>query len=179
MPTGAYLSGRHYFFAHFLYDGLLFFQWVVRTRVLGLEVNFMTNEQRERITTMRQNGCGYTTIAKAVGLTKDNVKAYCRAHNLGGIKADSNARISPEQDFCLYCGKSLQQSYGRKKIKFCSSNCRQQWWNAHPEQVRRKAIYTFTCAHCGKSFTAYGNAGRKYCSHSCYISDRFNGGEPA
>jgi hypothetical protein len=42
MPTGAYLSGRQYFFAHFLYDGLLFFQWVVRTRVLRLEDKYMT-----------------------------------------------------------------------------------------------------------------------------------------
>ena len=52
MPTGDFLSGRHYFFAHFLYDGLLFFQWVVRTKVLGLEDNLMTNEQKERITTI-------------------------------------------------------------------------------------------------------------------------------
>ena len=54
----------------------------------------MTNEQRERIATMRQDGCGYTTIAKVVGLTKDSVKAYCRAHNLAGMKAQSNARIA-------------------------------------------------------------------------------------
>jgi hypothetical protein len=42
MPTGDYLSGRHYFFAHFLYDGLHFFQWVVRTRVVRLEDKNMT-----------------------------------------------------------------------------------------------------------------------------------------
>ena len=42
MPTGEYLSGRHYFFALFLYEGLLFFQWVVRTRVLRLEDKYMT-----------------------------------------------------------------------------------------------------------------------------------------
>ena len=45
----------------------------------------MTNEQKERITAMRHDGYGYTTIAKAVGLTKDNVKAYCRAHDLAGV----------------------------------------------------------------------------------------------
>lgn len=32
---------------------------------------------------------------------------------------------------------------------------------------------TIACAHCGKPFTAYGNKERKYCSHNCYISDRF------
>lgn len=137
----------------------------------------MTNEQRERIAIMRHEGFGYTTIAKAVGLTKDNVKAYCRTHSLAGIKAQSNARITPEHDFCLKCGKSLIQTPGRKKIKFCSAYCRQQWWNAHPEQVIRKATYSFTCAYCGKQFTAYGNANRKYCCHDCYVAARFKGGE--
>ena len=178
MPTGEYLSGRHYFFAHFLYDGLLFFQWVVRTRVLGLEDNIMTNEQRERIATMRQDGCGYSTIAKAIGLTKDNVKAYCRTHNLAGIKAQSNARITVNTGFCLQCGKPLCQTPGKKKVKFCAADCRQQWWNAHPEQVVRKALYPFTCACCGKYFTAYGNTSRKYCCHSCYITARFKGEKP-
>ena len=139
----------------------------------------MTTEQKQRIADMRQNGCGYTNIAKAVGLTKDNVKAYCRAHDLAGIKAQNNARIAPDQDFCLKCGKPLQQLPGRKKVKFCSADCRQQWWNAHPEAVRQKAIYTFTCAHCGRPFTDYGNSKRKYCSHACYIAARFKGGDPA
>lgn len=39
--------------------------------------------------------------------------------------------------------------------------------------IYRKAVYAYTCAHCGKPFTAYGNKERKYCSHNCYISDRF------
>lgn len=61
--------------------------------------------------------------------------------------------------------------------KFCSDNCRTAWWNAHPEKVNRRAVYHFTCAHCGKPFTAYGNAKRKYCSHACYIADRYKGGD--
>jgi len=138
----------------------------------------MTNEQRERIATMRQDGCGYTTIAKTVGLTKDNVKAYCRAHDLAGIKAQSNARIKPDQGFCLQCGKPLRQTPSKKKVKFCSADCRQQWWNAHPEQVVRKAIYSFVCACCGKPFTDYGNNSRKYCCHNCYVVARFKGGKP-
>lgn len=138
----------------------------------------MTNEQRERIAAMRQDGFGYTTIAKAVGLTKDSIKAFCRAHDLAGVKAQSNARITPDQSFCLCCGKPLRQTPGRKKVKFCSADCRQQWWNTHPEQVTRKAIYSFTCAYCGKVFTAYGNTRRKYCCHSCYVVARFKGGEP-
>ena len=78
MPIGEFFSDGHYFFALFLYDGLLFFQWVVRTRLLGLEDNLMTNEQRERITTMRQDGIGYIKIAQALGLSENTVKSYCR-----------------------------------------------------------------------------------------------------
>ena len=59
----------------------------------------MTTEQRERIGSLRQEGYGYTAIAKAIGLTKDGVKAYCRAHGLAGVKARSNARVAPEQEF--------------------------------------------------------------------------------
>jgi len=78
---------------------------------------------------------------------------------------------------CPQCGALLTQTPGRKRVKFCSDNCRTAWWNAHPEKVNRKAVYHFTCAHCGKPFTAYGNTQRKYCSHACYIADRYKGGD--
>jgi hypothetical protein len=29
------------------------------------------------------------------------------------------------------------------------------------------------CVHCGKEF--HGRSGRKYCSHRCYIAERFGG----
>ena len=138
----------------------------------------MTNEQRKKIQELRGHGYGYATIAGAIGLSKDSVKAFCRKNNLGGVVAETNARIDLTCGVCLNCGKQLQQAPGRKKIKFCSAGCRQQWWNAHPEAVQQKAVYAFTCARCGKTFTAYGNAERKYCSHACYIAARFKGGEP-
>ena len=37
-----------------------------------------------------------------------------------------------------------------------------------PEMLDKKALYTHTCAGCGRKFTAYGNSRRKYCSHACY-----------
>ena len=137
----------------------------------------MTNQQKDQITALRSQGFGYATIAKAVGLKKDAVVAYCRKMGLTGTKAMDNSRIDLDADFCLQCGAFLTQTPGRKRIKFCSDKCRVAWWNAHPEKVNRKAVYDFTCAHCGKPFTAYGNVGRKYCSHSCYIADRFKGGD--
>lgn len=137
----------------------------------------MTNLQKEQITTLREQGYGYATIAKAVGIKKDTVVAFCRKEGLTGIKAQSNDRITLDAGFCLHCSSLLHQIPGRKKVKFCSDKCRTAWWNSHPEAVNRKAVYSFICTHCGKPFTAYGNAGRKYCSHACYIADRYKGGD--
>ena len=130
----------------------------------------MTNQQKEQITALRSQGYGYATIAKAVGLKKDTVVAFCRKMGMTGTKAADNRRIELDAGFCLQCGALLTQTPGRKRVKFCSDNCRTAWWNAHPEKVNRRAVYHFTCAHCGKPFTAYGNAKRKYCSHACYIA---------
>ena len=118
----------------------------------------MTNEQREKITTLRHQGFGYTAIANSVGLSKDSVKAYCRSHGLAGEKAESHSLAEVPTQLCLNCGKTLIQIPGRKQKKFCCPECRTAWWNAHPEAVKQKAVYTFTCPECGKEFTAYGNA---------------------
>ncbi len=137
----------------------------------------MTNEQKEKIIDLRHQGYGYTAIANAVGLKKDNIKAFCRKHGLAGVKAESNARVSIVQDICLNCGKPLTQQPGVKQRKFCCPECRTKWWNAHQDQVKQKALYRFTCPECGQDFTSYGNSKRKYCSHECYIAARFKGGD--
>lgn len=136
----------------------------------------MTSEQKQQIHLLREKGYGYATIAEALGLTKNQVSAYCRRNNLSGTKAERTVSSHPDRDCCLCCGKPLTQAPGRKPIKFCSNECRVKWWNSHQDMVNKKAIYSFTCACCGKEFTAYGNTKRKYCSHACYITDRFGPG---
>ena len=76
-----------------------------------------------------------------------------------------------------YGYSKITQTPGRKEKKFCSDECRHKWWNAHPEKITRKAVYSYTCSGCKKTFTAYGNSHRKYCCHACYIADRFKGGD--
>lgn len=71
---------------------------------------------------------------------------------------------------CEQCGKPIEQNPGRKRKRFCCDACRNKWWNAHLELVKRKAVYTYTCPACGKKFTVYGNSHRKFCSHACYIA---------
>ena len=137
--------------------------------------NLMTDLQKSQIIALREQGYGYATIASSLGLTKNQVSAFCRRNQLTGTKAAVHIEDRPDPNCCRNCGKPLTQTPGRKPVKFCSDACRTKWWNGHLDKVNRKAFYTFTCAHCGRPFTAYGNDHRKYCSHDCYIADRFGG----
>ena len=123
----------------------------------------MTKSEKDLIAMFRSRGMGYKSIADKLGLNKEAVRSYCRYH---GLTANSDP-------VCPQCGKPIVQTPGRKKRRFCSVVCRQTWWNAHPEAVQQKAVYSYTCIGCGCAFTAYGNDHRKYCSHACYIQDRF------
>lgn len=56
--------------------------------------------------------------------------------------------------------------------------CRRVWWKEHPDQrnLKKENFVKHICVNCGKYFTTYGMAtvNRKYCSHDCYINDRFH-----
>ena len=134
----------------------------------------MTNEQKYLIERLRASGQGYKAVAKAVGLPKETVKSFCRRNSVFGNH--TQAVEKEKKGFCPQCGKAVERKEKTKPRRFCSAACRQAWWNAHPERVGRKAVYTFVCEKCGKPFTAYGNDNRKYCSHVCYIKARFRGG---
>ncbi len=137
----------------------------------------MNTQQKTQIASLRQKGYSYTKIADALGLSKNTVKSYCRRNGLSSAMIDA-CQHTPELTitFCKECGKEIQQTPHRKEKKFCSDTCRHKWWNERPEKITRKAVYSYTCAHCGKPFTAYGNSHRKYCCHACYIAERFKGG---
>lgn len=133
----------------------------------------MTDAQKIKIGNLRAVGYGYKKIAEQMGVSENTIKTYCRRHGLGGNKSRQGKST---ENVCLCCGVAIKQTPGRKKKKFCSDKCRNKWWNAHLDEVNRKAVYEFECPHCKKIFTAYGNKNRKYCSHECYIADRFGGG---
>jgi hypothetical protein len=159
------------FFAFLSSKRLPDLQW----KVTGGDPN-MTNEQKAVIRRLRQQNNSYVSIANTLGVSVSAVKGYCQRNGLTGLRAAAES-TPDDPSVCLGCGKPITQREGIKRVKFCCPSCRQAWWNSHPEKVNRKAIYSFTCACCGKPFTAYGNRGRKYCSHECYITDRFKGGE--
>lgn len=132
----------------------------------------MNTQQKDRIAFLRGNGESYAKIATALNIPQNTVKSYCKRNNLGGRVAVS-VEIKDNSQICKQCGNPLVQTPGLKSRKFCSDFCRLAWWAVHPEQIKQKALYDFTCPTCNKTFSAYGNATRKYCSHTCYINSRF------
>ncbi len=137
----------------------------------------MTNEQKNRISSLRKEGYSYSQVAQELGINENTVKTFCRRNGLTG-----DAGKMPEPVFqgitqkpCRQCGKPVTQYPGRKEKKFCCDACRNKWWNSHLGQVKRKAMYEYTCPSCGSTFYAYGNRNRKYCSHECYVEARFGG----
>lgn len=137
----------------------------------------MTEEQKRKVSDLRRAGMGYTETARLAGVSRDAVRSFCRRNGLAGEAAkDRPAEVQAQEGCCRECGKPLQQKEGVKRRVFCSRECREKWWHSHPGEVRQRAVYSFTCAGCGGQFTAYGNSGRKYCSHGCYIRARFKGG---
>lgn len=136
----------------------------------------MDKYQKEQIRSLRKEGLSYAEIARQVNASRDAVISFCRRNGVQEIKKKAPAPAISAGDICRKCGKPLIQVDGMKRRVFCSKECRIKWWKEHPEQLNHKAVYQYTCPHCGKSFSAYGNSKRKYCSHACYISDRFGGG---
>lgn len=138
----------------------------------------MTNEQRTRIKSMRQDGLSYAAIAGKLEISVGTVKTFCNRNGLGAaVKMSAVTADSPHR--CLCCGGEVSQASGRKEKKFCSDTCRMKWWSGHRDMVSRHAVSDLVCPYCKKHFTAYGSANRKYCSHACYTADRFGGDSPA
>jgi endogenous inhibitor of DNA gyrase (YacG/DUF329 family) len=120
----------------------------------------MTNKDKSAIISMRDKWYSYGKIADKLGLPQNTVKSVCH-------------REAEKKKRCRNCRAPLSQKHGGKPRAFCSDECRIAWWKKHPEEINRKAYYSLTCAYCGKSFESYGHKERKYCSHACYIAERF------
>lgn len=138
----------------------------------------MTDFQMKQIREFRMKGVGYRAIGSVVGLSRDVVRNYCKTHGLDGIASELTMNLKEQIQqglVCLSCGKELKQPDTGRKKKFCTDNCRRQWWVEHSDSIQRKetSFYEKTCVYCNKDFKVYGNKNRKYCSHNCYVHDRF------
>lgn len=136
----------------------------------------MTDTQAAQIKELRLKGAGYRSIASMLSLSRDTVRNYCKANGMDGFAQATVLNMKErlaEGKACICCGKELVRSGAGRPRRFCSEKCRRQWWQAHPEAGKRMAVYMKVCTRCGIEFEAYGDNRRKYCSHNCYIKDRF------
>lgn len=133
----------------------------------------MTGEQKQTVLRRRSAGFAYSQIADEVGLSLNTVKSCCRRAGLSESNASKETGNKENKDFCKQCGEKLIHTQKAKPKKFCGESCRFAYWNTHRNQMNRKAICPVVCVHCGKVFDSYNSAGRKYCSHHCYIARRF------
>ena len=134
------------------------------------------DKTKAQVRSLREAGMSLGKIAVQLGLNANTVKSWCRRNNIMPASVGTPVVDATRLVGCLNCGGVL---VGRQS-RFCCQSCRRAWWKTHPELINRKAFYTFTCAHCAKPFSAYGDAKRKYCTHACYIQHRFGtrGGRP-
>lgn len=121
----------------------------------------MRDEEREAIERLRELGWGYRKIATALGLSRDVVRNYCKRIKMAGYIVDTEKILC-----CQNCHKPLSQSKIGRRRKFCSDKCRREWGSTHPK------IYKHDCQFCEKKFESRASR-QKYCSHKCYIRDRF------
>ena len=132
----------------------------------------MNDKQKVKIQELRLQGAGYRKIAKEMGLSENTIKSYCRRHPLIEQKGDLE-----HVHYCLQCNKVIDQNGKRKEKKFCSDACRMAWWNSHRDKVNHRIVRKLDCPCCHETFIVYGNGQRNYCSHTCYVKDRFGGGQ--
>ena len=135
----------------------------------------MTETQAIQIRELRLQGAGYKAIASGVGLSRDVVRNYCKTHDLDGYAVEVVANTKEQGGICPWCSQVMRQPGTGRKRRFCSDTCRRRWWANHPEESQKQeaAFYEKTCVYCGRPFTRYGNKNNKYCSHKCYVRDRY------
>ena len=126
----------------------------------------MTDEQKQQIIALRRMGQDMAGDAAQLQLSINTVKSFCRRHSL---VAKSEASV------CEQCGKPIEQNPGRKRKRFCCDDCRNKWWNAHLELVKRKGSLHIYLSGLPKGRNSWSTATAigKFCSHACYIAYRF------
>lgn len=125
----------------------------------------MTDIQKGLIDKLRSQGYGYGRIAAELSMSKNTVKSYCQRNKI--------AEYAPCSALCKQCGAPIRSRKRYRPREFCSDKCRVTWWRNHNSRTYEKSVYRLICRHCGTAFESIGNRKRKYCSHGCYISDRF------
>ena len=125
----------------------------------------MTQNEKNKIIELRNQGKGYGEIAKELGISKSTVSTFLSRSKI----EDNNYR------YCKQCGEKITTDNTKTRI-FCCYECRDKWWNNNRDKLKSKDKYKFKCIECGTEFISYKHVNQKFCSRECYIKHRFKGG---
>ena len=79
------------------------------------------------IKSMREEGLNASQIAELLEMTVNTIRTHIRRHpEIDGARK------------CLFCGKWVVQTPGKKIKKFCSDKCRRGYWNAKRGEKNEK-----------------------------------------
>lgn len=89
----------------------------------------MTALQSERIAEMRLQNFSYSFIGRALDMSPNTVKSYCRRQ---GFAAEGPRKTKAEKEnaqLCKHCHRVMNG--GRSDRRFCSDRCRTAWRRMH------------------------------------------------
>lgn len=140
----------------------------------------MTSTEKSRIDELRAQGFGYKRIARMLGVSVSTVQSHCRraqpspsapSKGSSAIAAMSinSAPDTVDKPICKQCGAVIVRHPHRRQRLFCSDACRQKYWYQH--RTDASTATSHICPACGQTF--YTSRPQIYCSHDCYIRDRF------
>ena len=127
----------------------------------------LSQEQKESIRNHVATGRGYREIADVEYLSRNSVKEYI--DELLAMKwcpkDDSDLEFIDTQQ-CGWCGKIGNHNKTGRPKRFCCDNCRRAYNKLYHSSIKQRCVY------CGKNFEAQNNK-QRFCSHDCYIKNRF------
>lgn len=131
----------------------------------------MTEKQIKQINAMRNRGATYSEIAVATCLSESAIKSYCWRHKIQVVEKKSDEHNS--SILCPNCKVVIIQKPKQKPRRFCSEKCRTTWWNKNRKIANKSKMLNIACDFCGIEFEKLNSSSQRYCSHNCYIKDRF------
>ncbi len=129
----------------------------------------MDKRQISEIQGLRKSGMSMGQISKATGIPVSTLKSHFRRHEMATV---GKTKTSPGAT-CAQCGKALKNKGRGKPKRFCCETCRRIWWKENPALSEAASKHQVTCMTCGKTFGSFESRNRKYCSHECFICDRY------